>query len=251
MIADSSGNAGTSIAAYANRAGIACDIYVPENTSSKKIKQIRMHGARVHVITGSRENTAQAAIEAVQQQESFYASHVYNPFFYQGTKTYAYEIWEQLGEPDVLIVPVGNGTLLLGAYYGFKELLTLGLIQKMPKIVAIQAERCAPIAAAFLARLEKAVPVVNNGTAAEGIAIADPPRSRQILAAIRDTDGVVVTVPETMIDEARTALARYGFYVEPTTAANYAGYMEYANHFGSASKEKVVIPLCGAGLKAD
>ncbi|SEC45022.1 threonine synthase [Paenibacillus sp. GP183] len=251
MIADSSGNAGTSIAAYANRAGIDCDIYVPENTSSKKIKQIRMHGANVHVIPGSRENTAQAAIDAVQQNEAFYASHVYNPFFYQGTKTYAYEIWEQLGEPDVLIVPVGNGTLLLGAYYGFKDLLRLGLIRKLPKLVAIQAERCAPIAAAFQAQLETAVPVVNSGTAAEGIAIADPPRSRQILAAIRETGGVVVTVPETMIGEAREALARYGFYVEPTTAANYAGYLEYAKHFGPVGEEKIVIPLCGAGLKAD
>jgi threonine synthase len=187
----------------------------------------------------------------VQQNEAFYASHVYNPFFYQGTKTYAYEIWEQLGEPDVLIVPVGNGTLLLGAYYGFKDLLALGLIRKMPKIVAVQAEGCAPIAEAFLARLETAVPVVNSGTAAEGIAIADPPRSRQILAAIREADGVVVTVPETMIGEARAALARYGFYVEPTTAANYAGYLEYAKLFRPVGNEKVVIPLCGAGLKAD
>jgi threonine synthase len=251
MIADSSGNAGTSIAAYANRAGIDCEIYVPENTSSKKIKQIRMHGASVHIIPGSRENTQQAAIEAVKQKESFYASHVYNPFFYQGTKTYSYEIWEQMGEPDVLIVPVGNGTLLLGAYYGFKDLLEMGAVRKIPKIVAVQAENCAPIAAAFQAHRETAAAVVNSGTAAEGIAIADPPRSRQILAAIRDTDGIVVTVPESMIGDARTALARCGFYVEPTTAANYAGYLEYAKHFDQASKEKVVIPLCGAGLKAD
>jgi threonine synthase len=265
IIADSSGNAGTSIAAYANRAGIHCEIYVPESTSSKKIKQIGMHGAKVCIVPGNREDTAKAAIEAVQNKEAFYASHVYNPFFYQGTKTYSYEIWEQLGDvPDVLVVPVGNGTLLLGAYYGFKELMELGFIQKMPRILAVQAEGCSPIAKAFDANQDEASPVVNTGTAAEGIAIADPPRSRQILAAVRETNGIVITAPESSIHDARLTLAKKGFYVEPTTAATYAGFVDYVNNRGSREVNlfssnpfdsnyngKVVIPLCGAGLKAD
>ncbi|AJY75877.1 threonine synthase [Paenibacillus beijingensis] len=270
IVADSSGNAGTSIAAYANRAGMECEIYVPDRTSSKKIKQISAHGAKVCPVPGSREDTAKAAQEAVRKKEAFYASHVYNPFFYQGTKTYAYEIWEQLRKaPDVVVVPVGNGTLLLGAYYGFKELLEWGLINKMPRLLAVQAEGCAPIARAFDAMKDEAHPVVNTGTAAEGIAIADPPRSRQILAAVRETRGVVVTAPEAAIPDARITLAKKGFYVEPTTAATYAGFVEYVrkctsgklpvdqnlfpsnpfelNHHGTT----VVIPLCGAGLKAD
>lgn len=270
LIADSSGNAGTSIAAYANRVGIECHIYVPESTSPKKIKQIVSHGATVYTVAGNREDTAEAAKRAVDEGHVFYASHVYNPYFYQGTKTYAFEVWEQLNGdiPDVVVVPVGNGTLLLGAYYGFKELLDLGLIDRMPRMLAIQAEGCAPLALAFENGLNEAEPVVNSGTVAEGISIANPPRGHQILAAVRETGGVIVTAPELEIDNARIFLANRGFYVEPTTAATFAGFSKYVedclqgnipekhrlfkdNPFHAGSKEKVVIPLCGAGVKSD
>ncbi|MCM2534316.1 threonine synthase [Neobacillus pocheonensis] len=248
VIADSSGNAGTSIAAYAKRAGIACDIFLGEGTSPKKIAQVKAHGANVRAINGTREDVAVAAQKAVNEEKVFYASHVYNPFFYEGTKTYAYEIWEQMKcAPDALIIPVGNGTLLLGAYYGFKELLENGLIKKMPKLIAIQAENCAPLAKAFVNNETFAEPVENNGTLAEGIAIAAPARSVQILEAIRATNGEILTTTEEEIIQARTTLAGKGFYVEPTTAANYAGYLKY-NHSPS---EKIIIPLCGAGIKAN
>lgn len=248
MIADSSGNAGTSIAAYAKRAGIACDIFLGESTSPKKMAQIKAHGANVRAITGSREDVAAAAQHAVNEEQTFYASHVYNPFFYEGTKTYAYEIWEQLQSvPDALIIPVGNGTLLLGAYYGFKELLESGLTTKMPRFIAIQAENCAPLAKAYSENKLIAEQVKNNGTLAEGIAIAAPARSAQILEAIRETDGQIITTSEDEIARARVALANKGFYVEPTTAANYAGYVKC----NRLPDEKIVIPLCGAGIKAN
>ncbi len=270
LIADSSGNAGTAIAAYAARAGIACDVYVPASASPKKLNQIAAHGASVHAISGSREETAAAAIAAVEREGIFYASHVYNPFFFQGTKTYAFEIWEQLGwkAPAVLVLPVGNGTLVLGAYYGFRDLLRAGLIERMPRFLAIQAEGCAPLARAFQRGEAVAEPIINTGTEAEGIAIAAPARSRHILAAVRETQGAIITVSDTAITAARAALARHGFYVEPTAAAPYAGFLEYlagmqsgrlpSNHQpvfsddprSPASGEQVVIPLCGAGLKA-
>ena len=152
VIQDSSGNAGTSIAAYASRAGMACDIYVPEKTSAKKVKQIAAYGAKVHLVKGSREDTAAAALQAAEKGDVFYASHVYNPFFYEGTKTFAYEVYEQFQEdlPDSIFVPLGNGTLVLGCYYGFRELHQLNLITKMPRIIAVQAETCAPIYEAFI-----------------------------------------------------------------------------------------------------
>ncbi|HEY7357996.1 MAG TPA: threonine synthase [Ktedonobacterales bacterium] len=269
MIADSSGNAGTAIAAYAARAGIACDVYVPASASTKKLRQIAAHGAVVYAIPGSREDTAAAAIAAVEREQVFYASHVYHPFFFQGTKTYAYEIWEQLGRaPDVLVLPVGNGTLVLGAYYGFRDLLHAGLIERLPRILAIQAEGCAPLAQAFARGDEVAAPVINTGTAAEGIAIAAPARSAQILAAVRDTRGLIITVSDAAIEEARAHLARRGFYVEPTAAAPYAGLVEYidryldeqaspahqplfsSNPLSGPTSERVIVPLCGAGLKA-
>lgn len=253
VIQDSSGNAGNSIAAYASRAGIECDIYVPTGTSPKKIKQISSHGATVHVVEGTREDTAKAALRAAERGEGFYASHVYNPFFYQGTKTYAYEIYEQLhGEmPEVVVIPVGNGTLLLGCYYGFKELLKLNLIKKMPRIIAVQAKGCAPIYKAFKEGKHSVDAVTNTGTLAEGIAIAKPMRGKQILEAIKETDGDITLAPEDKIVEARKYLAKKGFYVEPTTAATFAGYFDYYKENSLKLNGKVIIPLCGAGLKKD
>lgn len=247
VIADSSGNAGTSIAAYAARCNIACDIYLSNTTSPKKVAQVKANGATIKEIVGTREDIAEAAQKAVEEEKAFYASHVYNPYFYEGTKTYAYEVFEQLkGGSDSLIIPVGNGTLLLGAYYGFKELYQNRMIDKMPKIIAIQAANCAPLVNAYNNGKAAAEAVTNKGTLAEGIAIAAPARSQQILAAVRGTDGEFIAVEEDEILSARTILADKGFYVEVTSAANYAGYLKYKKSPG----EKVIIPLCGAGIKS-
>jgi len=163
--------------------------------------------------------------------------------------------------PDILVVPVGNGTLLLGPYYGFRELLTTGLIAKMPRILAVQASNCAPLARAFREGATVAQPVVNEGTVAEGIAIAAPARSQQILAAVRETGGTIITVAETEIGEARGRLARQGLYVEPTAAVAYAGLLSYLRQPDDGSlvvnkgalesgAQTAVVALTGSGLKA-
>ncbi|CAM5231207.1 threonine synthase [Streptomyces tanashiensis] len=146
VLADSSGNAGTAIAAYGARAGLDCVVYVPEGTSPKKLEQIRAHGARIVEVPGDREATARAAREAADEPGVFYASHVYNPYFLHGTKTYVYELWEELGGrlPDTIVVPVGNGTLLLGAALAVEELYGHGLVDTRPALVAVQAEAVSP-----------------------------------------------------------------------------------------------------------
>ena len=142
LVSDSSGNAGTAIAAYAARAGIAAEVFLSSATSAKKVAQMQAFGATVRQVDGSRADAADAAIERVQQDGVFYASHIYNPFFLQGTKTFAYEIWEQLGRqvPGTVVVPVGNGTLLFGAAIGFRELVVAGASATVPRLVAVQAE---------------------------------------------------------------------------------------------------------------
>ncbi|GAA0986733.1 pyridoxal-phosphate dependent enzyme [Acrocarpospora macrocephala] len=253
LIADSSGNAGTAVAAYAARAGVAAEIFVPAGTSEKKLLQIRGHGAEVTVVEGSREDTAAAAVARVEQSGAFYASHVYNPYFHEGTKTYALEIFEQLGGavPATLVLPAGNGTLVLGAHRGFAELRAAALIDRVPRIVAVQAERCAPLAAAWAAGLDEPGPVRPGRTLAEGIAIADPARGSRILAAVRDTGGAFVTVGEDEIAAASAALAARGLWVEPTGAVSYAAVRRLR---GAESPlltgGPVVAPLCGSGLKA-
>jgi threonine synthase len=225
-----------------------CDIYVPEGTSAAKNRQIAAHGATVTMVPGSREDCAAAAARAADTAGVFYASHVHNPFFLQGTKTYAYEIWEQLGGvPDTLVLPVGNGTLVLGAVQGLTDLLGAGLVDRLPRVIAVQAEQCAPLARAFTAGRDEADQVRAGSTLAEGIAIAAPARHRQILTAVRATAGAIVTVSEDAIRSARMRLAARGWYVESTAAVSLAVVDELPHLFRLG--ETVVIPLCGAGLK--
>ena len=254
MIADSSGNAGTAIAAYAARARIPCEVYVPAATSPGKVAQLRAYGATVRQVPGSREDTAEAARQAAQQPGTFYASHVYHPFFLHGTKTYVLEIWEQLGGrlPGVLVLPVGNGTLVLGAYLACQELLSQGLIGQLPAIAAVQAAGCAPLASAFRRGLDAPDEIEGSETIAEGIAIARPARGAQILAAVRGTGGTIVTVTDDQVRAAHAALARDGLYVEPTAAACWAaltaGLIDLAPAAGE--RPRAVAPLCGTGLKS-
>ncbi len=247
VVADSSGNAGTAVAAYCARAGLPCTVYVPEGTSPKKTEQIRAHGARLKIVPGDREATAHAARAAADSPGTFYASHVFNPYFLHGTKTYVYEMWEDLGGrlPDAIAVPVGNGTLLLGAALATAELHAHGLIDERPALIAVQAEAVSPLAAAFHAGTDGLLDDPGRAAAptlAEGIAIPRPPRARQILAAVRESGGTFLTVTEAQIRKAQLDLAARGFYVETTGVACWAAV-------GDWTDRSVVVPLCGAGLK--
>ncbi|MCX4627802.1 MULTISPECIES: threonine synthase [unclassified Streptomyces] len=248
VVADSSGNAGTAVAAYCARAGLKCEVFVPEGTSEKKTEQMRAHGAAVRVVPGGREATAVAAREAAGLPGVFYASHVFNPYFLHGTKTYAYEVWEELGGrlPETLVVPVGNGTLLLGAALAVEELARRGV--KPPALIAVQAEAVSPLATAFAAGAEDADPVEQRPTLAEGIAIPAPPRARQILAAVRKSGGTFLTVPEPALRAAQRDLAQRGLFVEPTAAACWAAVGPLAPT-DPLQGRTTVLPLCGAGLK--
>jgi threonine synthase len=246
VVEDSSGNAGCAVAAYCARAGIECDIYVPEGNSPGKLAQIEMYGANLHKIPGTREDTAHAVMDAAR--EYFYASHSWNPFFFQGTKTYAYEVWEQLGfkVPDTLIIPVGNGTLLIGAYLGFKDLMENDLISSMPKIIGVQSANCAPLYKMFAENLEELPSIKSVETISEGIAIAEPVRGKQIVKIVRETGGEIITVTDHEVEEALVEVCRLGLYIEPTSASTIAGFKKI--EFGD--EEVVVAPLTGHGLKA-
>ena len=250
VVQDSSGNAGNSVAAYAGRAGIACEIFVPEGTAAKKIAMIRAHGAKCTVVPGSRDHCAQVCREKVEREGIFYASHVYSPFFYEGTKTYLYEVYEQLGRiPRHLVIPVGNGTLFLGVIKALAHLKASGLLSSMPQIIAVQSEACDPLLRGAAAGLDAPAPVTPGPTMAEGIAIGEPMRGTQILALAKEYGVRFVHAPEDKILAAREALARKGVYCEHTTAANYAAYLHYCECFGPA--EDCLITMCGAGLKSD
>jgi len=248
VVEDSSGNAGSAIAAYCAKAGIGCEIYVPHTTSSGKLVQIQAYGATLKKVEGSRERTAEKAMEAASKIP--YASHCWNPFFLHGTKTFAFEVWEQMGwrTPDTLVLPIGHGTLFLGAYIGFKELKVAGMVKRVPKLVGVQSISCAPLYEAFKKGWKETRPIKKKETIAEGIAIAEPVRGRQILEAIREMDGEVLAVTEEEIRMALKEMGRKGHFIEPTSAATIAGLKKYLRKKGR--KETVVSTFTGMGLKS-
>ena len=211
---------------------------------------IRAHGSQVHIVPGSRDHCADVCRAEVTKAGKYYANHVYNPFFYEGTKTYIYEVYEQLGRiPQHIFVPLGNGTLFLGVIFGLEHLLASGIIDKMPQIIAIQSERCAPFAAAKEKGYKEPAQVEVKPTLAEGIAIGKPMRGAEILKKIYAYDIEIVEIPEDWILPARAALAKKGIYCEHTTAGNYAAYQKYCQIHGKTPDS--LVTMCGAGLKSD
>ena len=247
---DSSGNAGSSIATYAAAAGIPCRIYVPATAPRGKVVQIAASGAEVRAIPGTRQAVTEAALAATG--ESFYASHNWHPYFIEGTKTLAYELWEQLGFrlPDNILVPTGYGSNILGLDRGFDELTRRGEIASRPKLFAVQAENCAGFAAAWDAGAAGDVAFTARPTAADGIATVKPVRTKAVLAALRRSKGGVVAVPEAEIAPALAALGRLGLFVEPTAATAAAALSQLLRQGKIRPDETTVAVLTGHGLKA-
>ena len=247
---DSSGNAGAAMSAYAAANGLACRIYVPAQASPAKIIQIASSGADIIRIGGSRHQVAEAAIN--QSDGYFYASHNWQPFFLEGTKTLAYEIWEDFGfyPPDNIVIPVGGGSSLLGLFIGFSELLAREEINKLPRLFGIQAEACAPLHTAYQAGREDILPISTSPTIAEGITLAQPIRAKQILQAIRTSRGGTVSVSENEIKESIQRLGKRGFFVEPTSAVAVAGLNNLTKSGIVGPTETTVVVLTGSGLKS-
>jgi threonine synthase len=247
VLEDSSGNGGAAIAAYAAAGGMRAKILVPAATSPAKTVQGRASGATIELVPGSRQDCAEAALR--QAGRIFYASHNWHPFFLQGTKTLAYELWEDLGfrAPDNLIVPCGAGSNVLGCGIGFGELLRRRQIPRLPRIFAAQPANCAPIARAFLGEAPAAEA---KPTIAEGTAIAQPIRLPECLAVLRESGGGAVMLAEEEIAAATLDLARTGVYVEPTCAQAAAAFGRLLRAGAIRAEETTVVVLTGTGLKA-
>ncbi|MEU5401798.1 threonine synthase [Streptomyces sp. NPDC005963] len=250
VIEDSSGNGGASVSAYCAAAGIRATILVPAATSPAKILQSRAYGATVELVPGDREATAAEALR--RSAVTGYASHNWHPLFLQGTKTLAYEIWEDLGfeAPDQVVTVAGAGSTVLGCALGFGELLAAGQIERLPRLLVAQPANCAPLHAAFQAGAEQAVPGRWAPTIAEGTAIERPVRLPEVLRAIRRSDGDTAAVPEADIRTAVRRLAARGLYVEPTSATAAAAIGTFVARGLIRPGDRTVVVLTGSGLKA-
>lgn len=237
---DSSGNAGVALSAYAKIAGIICRIFVPQGASEGKVAALKRFGSEI-VFCSNRQEASEQVMEAVRSG-IYYASHTWHPLYLQGTKTVAYELAEQLDweldESWSIFIPVGNGDLLLGIYLGLQELLASKVIKGQPLLIGVQALACAPI---YAAAHNLTLPF--NKTIAEGVAVTNPPRINQIIAAICKTNGDIVAVSEPAILNAVDELAGMGLWVEPTGAIAWAAW----NQLGKPPNS--ILLLTGAGWK--
>jgi len=235
---DSAGNAGASMAAYAAAAGMECTVYVPDDLSSEMTNQIESYGAKIVKVPNGRMNACTAVKKDLG--DAYYASHVYNPLFFEGMRPMAKEIYKQLGDriPEYIFIPVGNGTMLIGLFLGFMEL------GRIPHFVAVQSSKCAPLYEAFKGVASQP----KKTTIAHAIRIEKPKRLDTMVEILKQSGGDVVTVEDAEILKAKKYLGSKGVYVELTSAAALAGAEKFFAS-GKPDNYKVVIPMTGSGLK--
>jgi len=245
-IDDSSGNAGASFAAYTARAGMKARVYLPAYASGPKRKQIEAYGAEVMPIPGPRSQASEA-VRAAADQGAVYASHALLPQGLPGYTTTAFELVEQLGQaPGTVILPIGQGNLLLAMGRGFQVMAAAGIIQILPQLVGVQARECAPLWSAYQKGDEDIEGIQEGETIAEGVRIKNPYRSKALLQIVRTTSGRFVAVDEVTILPGQQQLAQLGLYVEPTSAIVWNGLIQVME----SVPDPVVVILTGSGLKA-
>jgi threonine synthase len=219
---------------------------VPSAASGPKRAQIAAYGAEIVAVNGPRSAAAEAALAAVKAG-AFYASHIYNPLGLLGNATAAYELYEQLGRaPSAVLLPLGHGTLLLGLHRGFKALRAAGLIERLPRLLGVQALACAPIWAVHRYGRDGLAWVTEGETAAEGVRVVRPLRGDAVLAAIQESGGDILAVEEADLLAGHNDLARMGFYVEITSALVWPALRQV---LAGNEPSDVVAILTGSGFK--
>lgn len=245
-VEDSSGNAGASFAAYAARAGMQAGVYLPASASGAKREQIGMLGANLHLIEGTRSAVTFALEADLERSGAVYASHAYLPVNLPGYATSAYEIYFQLGcVPGTVVVPVGQGGLLLGLYRGFLALKKAGLTDSLPYFIGVQARACSPLWVLSTAGYSAMGFITEGATLAEGVRVLRPLRAGALLKIAEDRHGEFVPVDEVDILLARDELAHKGLYIEPTSAISWAALGPMIDRL----QDPIVVMLTGSGYK--
>ena len=240
----STGNMGASVAAYAAFAGLECKVFVPDIAGKEKIKQIKAYGAETVGVEGDYSVAIKQAEKYVVSNSNSFLTGDY-PWRSEGTKTVGFEIADQLywNIPDYVVVPVGNGTLIWSISEAFRELTLVGITDKIPRIIGVQVENCAPVVDAWENELAEIIPVRDPDTIATAIACGDPIDGLAALKAVRDSGGEAFRVSDKETLDARDKLARNGIFVEPSGAVAYAGAVK------KGLEGTVVVLATGHGLK--
>jgi threonine synthase len=253
MAMPTNGNAGAALAAYASRAGIKTTIFCPDDTPEINLSEIAVQGADVYRVNGLIDDCGKLVAQGVAKVGWFDTSTLKEPYRIEGKKTMGLELAEQLGwqVPDVIFYPTGGGTGLIGMWKAFAELEAIGFIgAKRPRMVAVQAEGCAPMVRAFDEGVEHAPRWENAHTIASGIRVPQAVGDFLILRAVRESNGFAIAVSDAAITAALDEAARVeGLLLCPEGAATYAAYKQSLADGRIGRNEQAVLFNCATGLK--
>ena len=264
VVTASTGNAGAALAGMAAAVGQKAVILAPKTAPPAKVAQLLVFGATVILVDGTYDDAFDLTIEAAKEFNWYCRNTGYNPFTAEGKKTAALEMWEwwqtarqewlkpvgQTGNnmPLTVFVPVGDGNIISGIHKGFKDLMKLGWLDRVPRLMGVQAEGSAAIAHAFRSNTEKITPV-SAKTIADSISVDLPRDGVRAVRAARDTGGTYVTVSDPEILKAITALGQVGIFAEPAGASAYAGLVRAAADGLVGEDEPILVLNTGSGLK--
>ncbi|MFY9716795.1 MAG: threonine synthase [Thermoplasmata archaeon] len=248
----SAGNAGVALAAYGARSRLRVRVYLPAQTPDPMKSACRRYGAEIVEVEGTIREAGEFARRAEADRGSFDMSTLREPYRVEGKKTMGLEIVEQrVGSemPDAIVYPTGGGTGLVGMYKAFRELGTIGLLDRMPRLIAVQSEGCAPVVRALRTDAPCTTPWEAPSTVAPGLLVPAPFSSERILEAIRGTKGTGETVSDDGIERAVSDLGRrHGLSVSPEGAAPYAALSALVRSGAIRPHERVLLYNTGSGL---
>jgi threonine synthase len=264
IVTASTGNAGAALAGMSAAVGQKAVIFAPKSAPPAKVAQLLVYGAKVILVDGSYDDAFDLTIQAAEEFGWYCRNTGYNPFTAEGKKTAALEIWEWFDEehrswhepgnpldhhsPLTVFVSVGDGNIISGIHKGFKDLQALGWMERLPRIIGVQAEGSAAIANAFHAGTEKIIPISAN-TIADSISVDLPRDGVRAVRAARETGGTYILVSDEEILQAIAALGPQGIFAEPAGATAYAGLLKAIGQDIVIAGDPVLVLNSGSGLK--
>lgn len=264
VVTASTGNAGAALACMAAAVGQKAVIFAPKSAPPAKVAQLLVFGAKVILVDGTYDDAFDLTVKAADEFGWYCRNTGYNPFTVEGKKTAAFEIWEWWMEahrdwhkkdspldnhpPLCIFVSVGDGNIISGIHKGFKDLLALGWIPNMPRIIGVQAEGSAAITNAFNANTETITPV-SATTLADSISVDLPRDGVRAVRAAKETGGTYITVADDEIIKSIAELGKMGVFAEPAGATAYAGLVKATSLGVVGSDDPILVMNTGSGLK--
>ncbi|TFG01295.1 MAG: pyridoxal-phosphate dependent enzyme [Promethearchaeota archaeon] len=252
VICASNGNQGASIAAYTSLEGMECINLVPKDIDIGKKAQLIAYNSKILIKGDTVDDTIPHALDSEYKNEYYQCTPEFNPLTIEAQKTIAYEIFMEIGLPDWIIVPMGNGGCLVSIAKGFSELKQSGLIKSLPKIVGVQSDACAPIIKNFThdSSLNLKIEEILQSKA-KSIMVKNPIYESLAIDFINESNGTALAIPETLMLSSVSDLARYeGIFAEPASALTLSALTTLIEHHGMNRDDRVVCLITGSGLKA-